>query len=150
MYRKPTDTGLIMQYTSICPKSWKLGLINFYLNRALNICSNFTAFKDELTKIENLLLKNQYPKNLIESKINKFLEAHKIDNSTFNKMKILTQKMKRKQKLKNFKTWKKCSKIIWLPYNFSLVTYVCLFYKKIKLTLLKINIFNLFQHYFYS
>ena len=27
--RKATDTGLIMQYTSICIKSWKLGLKNF-------------------------------------------------------------------------------------------------------------------------
>ena len=27
VYKKATDTGLIMQYTSICPKSWKLGLI---------------------------------------------------------------------------------------------------------------------------
>ena len=72
-YRKATDTGLIMQYFSICPKSCKLGLINFYLNRALYICSNFSAFKEELTKIKNLFLKNQYPKNLIESKINKLL-----------------------------------------------------------------------------
>ena len=80
MYRKATDTGLIMQYTSICPKSWKIGLINFYLNIALNICSYFTAFKDELTKIINLLNNTQYPKNLIESKIKKFLEDHKIDD----------------------------------------------------------------------
>ena len=79
VYRKATDTGLIMQYTSICPKSWKLNLINFYLNRKLIICSNFTAFKDEFTKFKNLLLKNKYQKNLIVSKINKFLEAHNID-----------------------------------------------------------------------
>ena len=37
VYRKATDTGPIMQYTSICSKYWKLGLINFYINRALNI-----------------------------------------------------------------------------------------------------------------
>ena len=36
VYRKATDTGPIMQYTSICSKYWKLGLINFYINRALN------------------------------------------------------------------------------------------------------------------
>merc|ERR1712240_724616 len=100
VYRKATDTGLIMQYTSICPKSWKLGLINFYLNRALNICSNFTSFKDELTKIKNLLNNNKYPKDLIESKINKFLDAHKIDNSTFKQNKSINTKMKRKQKPK--------------------------------------------------
>ena len=53
VYRKALDTDQIIQYPSICPKSWELGLINFYLIRALNICSNFTAFKEELTKIKN-------------------------------------------------------------------------------------------------
>ena len=57
-----------MQYTSTCPKAWKLGLINFYLNRALNISSNILTFEEELFKIKNLLLKNQYPKQLIENK----------------------------------------------------------------------------------
>jgi len=102
VYRKATDTGLIMQYTSICPKSWKLGLINFYLNRALNICSNFTAFKDELTKIKNLLINNQYPKNLKESKINKFLDAHKIDNSTFKQNKSINTKNEKKTETENY------------------------------------------------
>ena len=60
----------------------------------------FIAFKDELTKIKNLLLKNQYPKTLIESKINKFLEAHKIDNSTFKQNENINTKMKKKQKPK--------------------------------------------------
>ena len=92
MCTKKQQTQDIMQYTSFCPKSWKLSLINFYLNRALNICSNFTAFKDELTKIKNLLINNQYPKNLIESKINKFLEAHKIDNSTYKQTKSINKK----------------------------------------------------------
>ena len=91
-----------MQYTSICPKSWKLDLINFYLNRALNICSNFTAFKDELTKIKNLLLKNQYPINLIESKINTFLEAHKIDNSTFKQNENINTKNEKKTETENY------------------------------------------------
>ena len=55
VYRKPTDTNLIMQYTSICPKAWKLRLITFYLNKALNISSDFLTFKEELFKIKNLL-----------------------------------------------------------------------------------------------
>ena len=45
----------------------------------------FTAFKEEFTKIKNLTLKNQYPKSLIESKTNKFLEIHKIDDSKLKK-----------------------------------------------------------------
>ena len=41
VYRKPTDTNLLMQYTSVCPKAWKLGLLDCYLNRALNLCISF-------------------------------------------------------------------------------------------------------------
>merc|ERR1712015_328487 len=37
VYRKPTDTSLLMQYTSVCPKAWKLGLLDCYLNRAYNL-----------------------------------------------------------------------------------------------------------------
>ncbi len=102
VYRKPTDTELIIQYTSVCPKSWKLSLINFYLNRALNICSNFTAFKEELAKIKNLLLKNQYPKNLRESKIKKFFEIQKIDNSTFKQNQKSNIKNEKKADIENF------------------------------------------------
>ena len=81
-----------MQYTSICPKSWKLGLINFYLNRALNIFSNFTAFKDKLTKIRNSLINNQYPKKpyrVQNQQISKQLTKSTIQN--LNKIKVLTQ-----------------------------------------------------------
>ena len=101
MYKKATDTGLIVQYTSFCPKSWKLGLINFYRNRTLNICLNITAFKDELTKIKNLLINNQYPKNLIESKVNKFLEIQKIENSTFKQNEDIKTKNEKKTEIKN-------------------------------------------------
>ena len=101
MYRKVTDTGLIMQYTSICPKSWKLGLINFYLNRALNICSNFIDFTKELIITKKFILKDQYPNNFMESKINKFLEIHKIDNSTFKQIENINTKIETKTEIEN-------------------------------------------------
>ena len=41
VYRKPTGTNVVMQYTSVCPKAWKIGLIEFYLNRALSLCRNY-------------------------------------------------------------------------------------------------------------
>ena len=92
VYRKTTGTGLVLQYTSICLKPWKLGMINFYLYRALNICSNFTAFKEELTNIKHLLLKDQYPKKLIKPKIKNSLKFIRSTTQNLNKMKILTQK----------------------------------------------------------
>ena len=75
-----------MQYTSVCPKAWKLGLLDCYLNRALNLCTNFVDFKEELLKITKILLKNQYPEQLIRNKINNFLETHKINNLTFKQI----------------------------------------------------------------
>ena len=84
VYRKPTDTNLLMQYTSVCPKAWKLGLLDCYLNRAYNLSTNFNDFKEELSKITNILLKNQYPERLIRTKIHKFLENNKINNLNFN------------------------------------------------------------------
>ena len=68
VYRKPTNTGLLVQCIGIFAKYWKHSLIIFYLDRALNICSNFTNFY-ELTK--NKLQKNNYPKIFIDSKIEK-------------------------------------------------------------------------------
>ena len=49
-------------------------------------------FENKLTKVKNLKINNQYLKNLIESKINKFLEAHKIDNSAFKQNKSFNTK----------------------------------------------------------
>ena len=91
-----------MQYPSNCPKAWKLGLINFYLNRALKLSSNFFTFQEELFKIKKLLLKNQYPKQLIESKINKFLEDHKVNNITFKQSQTTKNKTKSNQEKENY------------------------------------------------
>ena len=60
-------------------------------------------FKEELFKIKNLLKKNQYSKQLIETKINKFLEDYKVDNITFNLIRIKQSKAKLSQ-IKKIKT----------------------------------------------
>ena len=85
-----------MQYTSIFPKTLKFGLIDFYLNRALNVSSNFLAFKEELSKITNLLLK------LIQIKINTFLEAYKIENLAFRQNQMNNSKTKKNSEKQNF------------------------------------------------
>ena len=70
-------------------------MIDFYLNRALNVSSNFDVFKEELSKITNLLLKSQYPIKLIHTETNQFLEAYKIDNFTFKQNKMTNNKTKK-------------------------------------------------------
>ena len=120
VYRKPTDTNLIIQYTSTCPKSWKLGLINFYLNRALNISSNILTFEEELFKIKNLLLKNQYPKQLIENKHNKFLEDHKVNSNTFKQNQTTKNRTKFLLIYKNCYYFNTLSKRLLLSYDIQL------------------------------
>ena len=86
-----------MQYTSTCSKAWKLGLINFNLNRALNISYNFLTFKIDLFKIKKLFLKNQHLKQFIENKTYKFLEDHKVDNITSKQNQTTKSKTKSNQ-----------------------------------------------------
>ena len=75
----------------------KLGLKNFYLNRALKCSSNFLTFEGELFRIKNLYLLKQYPKQLIDNKINKFLEHYKVDNVTFLQYQTAKSKTKTNQ-----------------------------------------------------
>ena len=86
-----------MQHTSIFQKYWKLSIIKFYLNRALNICSNSPLLKKNLQKLS---FKNQYSKHLIESKIN--LETYEIDNSTFRQNQKINKKNEKKTDMENW------------------------------------------------
>ena len=39
VYRKPTNTKVILNWTAYCPKNWILGLISRLINRAYIVCS---------------------------------------------------------------------------------------------------------------
>lgn len=64
IYRKPTFTGLYLNYFSNVPSSQKRSLISCLFNRIVKICSPNNV-KLEAKKLENILLKNNYPLNLI-------------------------------------------------------------------------------------
>ena len=76
--------------------------MNFYFNSALKIYSNFTDIKREITKIKYLIFKNQYPKNFIESKINKILEIHKVNNWIFKQNKNTNTINEKKTEIENW------------------------------------------------
>jgi hypothetical protein len=67
VYRKPTDSGLILQYDSNHPLTVKKGLVNTLLHRATTHCSNVSIYNDEIKKVEAILLENKYPLKLIQS-----------------------------------------------------------------------------------
>jgi hypothetical protein len=56
VYRKPTDSGLHLQYDYNHPKTVKNGIINTMLYRAETHSSTSTAHNQEIDKVKEILL----------------------------------------------------------------------------------------------
>ena len=67
-----------MNWKSLSPRTYKIGLINCLLNRASKICSNKKLFNEEISKIKKILLKNSYPSKLICNKIHDFVKKMEV------------------------------------------------------------------------
>ena len=50
IWRKPTNTGLLLNFNANCPQTWKSSLIMCLLHRAKNICPNDFLYKQEVKK----------------------------------------------------------------------------------------------------
>ena len=66
VYRKPTNTGLLLNYTAFCPLQWKIGLIKCFLHRAHRLCSNWSLFNIEIDRLRELFTKNAYPRYIFD------------------------------------------------------------------------------------
>ena len=73
VYRKPTYTGLLLNYEAFCPYKWKVGLLQCMLHRAYSVCSNWTVFSNEMDKLKDIFKSNGYPDHVIHSSISRFL-----------------------------------------------------------------------------
>ena len=73
-YRKPTFTGVMLNWNSLTSIKYKTGLIRCLLDRSFKICSSERQKDIEMEQLRILLLKNNYPKQIIEKEFNKFLE----------------------------------------------------------------------------
>ena len=76
--RKSTHTGLLLHYHSHVDKRYKDCLLTTMIHRAYQLSSTPTAFSAECNKLRSTFLNLDYPINLINSAINKFLRN--IDN----------------------------------------------------------------------
>ena len=72
IYRKPTFTGLLLNYGAMCPIKWKNSLVNGMLHRAYTVSSDWNLFHIECSKIMNILKRNSYPINMIQKSIKHF------------------------------------------------------------------------------
>ena len=60
-WRKPSNTGLLLNFNAFCRKIWKKGLILCLPNRAKITCSTDYFFQKEVAYLKNLFYNNGYP-----------------------------------------------------------------------------------------
>jgi hypothetical protein len=78
-YRKPTFTGVMLNWNSLTSIKYKKGLIGCLLDRSFKICSNNQQKIIEMEELRELLIKNNYPQQVIDKEFEKF-EKYKMLN----------------------------------------------------------------------
>ena len=81
-FRKPTDTGLTLNFHSLAPMKYKRSVIIGFVHRIYRSCSTWKNIHSGLESAKNILLNNQYPLTLIEDVFKKTL--HKLIDSNSN------------------------------------------------------------------
>ena len=73
VYRKPTHTGQMLNFSAMCPDKWKRGLILCMLNIGKRICSTEILFNEEVNKLRKMFQLNGYPVYYFNKVLNQFL-----------------------------------------------------------------------------
>ena len=74
VYRKPTDTGLLLHFQSHVDSRYKKGLVNTMVDRAYRLSSTEEAFTKECDKLRTTFSKLRYPNTLVNSTIRRFMQ----------------------------------------------------------------------------
>ena len=72
VFRKQTNTNVLLNVDAICPVSWKKGLVLGALNRASIVCSSKVNFLSEVDKLRTIFWKNGYSKSFFNKMYNCF------------------------------------------------------------------------------
>ena len=82
VWRKFTNTGLLLNFNAMCPKIWKSGLIMCFLHRAESICSNYKLYLKEVQKLRLIFNNNGYSNWFIDNTLKKFEEQSAAKNNS--------------------------------------------------------------------
>ena len=74
IYRKLTNTGLLLHYHSHVDARYKRSLLNTMLNRAFQLSSTWKFFHEECERLKEIFSPLRYPDDLVQSSIRKFIE----------------------------------------------------------------------------
>ena len=73
VYRKPTDTGLLLHYYSHVDMKYKHSLLKTMLNRTFKLSSNWQFFHQECECLKEIFTRLHYPEPLIQNTIRFFV-----------------------------------------------------------------------------
>ena len=74
-YRKPTDTGLTMNFHALAPLKYKRSVVTSFIHRIYRACSSWTHFHIGVTEAIEILTRNQYPMSFIEPIVRSTLDS---------------------------------------------------------------------------
>ena len=74
VFRKKTDTNVILNYNSVAPTAWKKGLIKCFLHRANTVCSGDKELEEETQKLRTIFRSNGYPEAFFNKVKNEYWE----------------------------------------------------------------------------
>ena len=80
IYHKKTFTGVYLNWKSLTARKYKIGLINCLLNRIWRICTTQEHRNEEVKRLKIILLKNEYPENIINQTIDKYISRITLPN----------------------------------------------------------------------
>ena len=87
IFHKKTYSGLLTNYLSFTPLTYKLALLKTLIHRTFRICNTWQLFHFDIDKLKKTLLRNKYPLKLIEDEIRNYInnkykktDNDKIDN----------------------------------------------------------------------
>ena len=84
VFRKPTNTGVLMNFSSMAPLKWKKALTKCFLNRALRLSSSLEYFTSEVDIIKTKLKANGYPDRFVKSICDEYIQQHGINADSFD------------------------------------------------------------------
>ena len=73
VYRKSTFSGVLTNFNSFIPTTYKHGLVFTLLFRGFRICSDYNKFHKELEYLKTIFQRNNYPMNVINFCVRVFL-----------------------------------------------------------------------------
>jgi hypothetical protein len=82
LYHKKTFTGIYLNWTSLTSRKYKISLIYCLCDRIWKICQREEDKLKEIDQLKLMLAKNEYPVEIINQEINKFIRNRKTTAET--------------------------------------------------------------------